>query len=105
MDFFRGRYKVDFANLFQYKVTRPITSKWFQVLFPLFLIVLFVVATVIGIATVGYELVPLVSTEYNATNVLWYERFIHPQKIRPQTRSCEPSVIQINDGCQPVRFD
>ena len=93
------QYKTNITNFFQYTYTptRPITSKWFQIVFSVILVIWLGVATAISIATVGYELVPLFSTSYNASNVLWYEEFI-PHRLRPQTRTCEPSVIQINDG-------
>jgi hypothetical protein len=53
--------------------------------------------TVVNVAAVGYELVPVVSPSYNATNDLWYGIFI-PNQWKPTTRSCEGNVFRLGEG-------
>jgi hypothetical protein len=81
----------------QRTVKRRIRGRWITALFWVCFTALAALVTVINVAAVGYEIVPIYSLAYNATYELWYEKFI-PLRIRPQTRWCEPSVIQTNEG-------
>jgi hypothetical protein len=56
------------------------------------------IVTTVNVAAVGYELVPVTSTDFNASYSLWYERFIPRQSWKPTTRTCDGSIIQINEG-------
>ena len=65
-------------NLLEYPVTRAIRLRrtWATVLI-LGAILWITVITLINVAAVGYELVPLTSTSYSSSeSLLWYERFM-----------------------------
>jgi len=57
-----------------------------------------VLITIVNVAGVGYELVPFISSSYNGSANLWYERFV-PNRWTPVTRSCEASMFTLGQGC------
>lgn len=78
-------------------VKYPVKGRGIEICVWVFFSLAVIVTTVFNVAAVGYELVPIFSSAYNDTLGLWYEKLI-PTSIRPQTRSCQPSVIQLNEG-------
>lgn len=60
-----------------------------------------VIITIINVAAVGYQLVPVTSTIFNESYVLWYERILPKTSWIPQSRSCDGSVIKLQEG-QPI---
>lgn len=84
-------------GLWAYTITQPIKNRRFQVVATFLLVIWIILATMINIPAVGYEDVPSFSPSYNDTNVLWYEKFI-PSRWRPQTRTCQPTIIELGDG-------
>ena len=54
--------------------------------------------TIINVAIVDYEILPITSTQFNATYTLWYERLIPLASWVSQARTCNASVINLNEG-------
>jgi hypothetical protein len=87
-------------NLLEYPVTRAIRLRrtWATVLI-LGAILWITVITLINVAAVGYELVPLTSTSYSSSeSLLWYERFMPKSSWFPRSRKCEWATIRLMDG-------
>jgi len=65
--------------------------------FFIFLAVLFAgVITIINFIAVGYEDVTILSSEFNASNPLWYDAFI-PSSQRSRHRNCTSAMISLDD--------
>ena len=92
------------VNLIDYGVTRHASFRPLSVLIIIVLGVAWVaLVTIVNVAAVGYELVSVTSTDFNASYSLWYERFIPRQSWKPMTRTCDGSIIQINEGIIATR--
>jgi len=88
-----------FKTFLEYPITRPVAlGIWFNVLVVLFMTGWTVIITLVSIASVAYELVPVTSTQYNATYTLFYEKFIPSSSWLPETRTCDASIIQLTQG-------
>jgi len=88
-----------FKSILSYSISRPITiGRWFNILSVVLIVGWAALVTIINVAAVAYELVPFTSTSYNETYTLWYERLIHRSSWLPQTRTCDGSIIKLNEG-------
>src|SRR5277367_5314128 len=91
------------VNFIDYGVTRTAIFPLWSALIIIVLGVAWVaIVTIVNVAAVGYELVSVTSTDFNASYSLWYERFI-PQSYKPMTRTCDGSIIQISEGIIATR--
>jgi hypothetical protein len=89
--------------LFEYSVTRPIViSRWLEILICLGGVLWFTIVTVVNIAVVGYDLVPVTSTIFNNSYDLWYERLIPLRSWIPQSWTCNGSIIGFGEGIYPL---
>ena len=70
----------------------------FTCLFLILGIIYIVLITVVNVAAVGYELVPFISSSFNGSANLWYEKLV-PKMWKPVTRSCEASTFSLGQGC------
>jgi hypothetical protein len=59
----------------------------------------FVIITLVNVVIAGYEVVPLISSNFNSSSKLWYEHFI-PKFLAlvPPSYTCESSMIKVGDG-------
>ena len=85
---------------FDYPVTRKITSRYFAPIFITVALILTVFITLAAVVAVGYEYVPVLSTSFNSTLDMWYDRFMPKTSWAPQTRACQGSVMKVNEGLQ-----
>lgn len=88
-----------FNSLLQYPISRPLSL---GVCFNITIIVLGIVwvalVTVFNVATVAYEVVPIISTQFNTSYTLWYERFGPFFSWLSAARTCNGSLISLNEG-------
>ena len=88
-----------FKTLLEYPITRPVVlGIWFNALVVLFMIGWTAIITLVSVASVAYELVPVTSTQYNSTYNLFYEKFIPSSSWLPETRTCDSSIIKLTEG-------
>ena len=92
---------IPMRSLFEYPVTRPVTVPYFPTVVLLLGTLWITLVTLINLVAVGYEYVSTVSTSFNSTNPLWYDRFV-PSSSRPSfaldSRKCDGSLIKLNEG-------
>lgn len=81
-----------------YAVTRPITLRYFNVLFIVLGLIYLVFITLINVVAVGYESIPAFSPLYLHTEKLWYENLLPHNAALPHTWNCNASVIKVNEG-------
>lgn len=88
-------------SFFEYPITRPVAlNRWAIGFIIVGALAWSILITLISVAAVGYEVIPLSSTDYNATYSIWYEKFIpHGSGLIPQTWECNASIIKLNEGC------
>jgi len=87
-----------FNSLLEYPITRPLSlGIWFNITIIVLGIAWTALVTVFNVATVGYELIPITSTQFNASYTLWYEGFIPSSWVSP-ARTCNGSLISLNEG-------
>lgn len=85
-------------SLLEYAITRPVAIGRRGTVLIVVLFVLYITGvTLVNVAAVGYEIVSFTSTTYNDTTELWYEKLIPASIWRPQTRSCEGTVIKLQE--------
>jgi hypothetical protein len=81
-----------------YPVERTLhLSAGYRVLFGVCCTLAVLIVTLITTAASGYENNVFTSADFNATNPLWYDRFI-PPSIRSPHRNCTPAQIVL-DQC------
>ena len=86
-------------SLIDYPITRPVhLGVWGNISLIFHGLVWVAFVTVISVAAVAYELVPIISTQFNESYVLWYERLIPSTSLLPQARNCTGSIIQLMEG-------
>jgi hypothetical protein len=90
---------------FEYPLTRPFTLRYLSLSLITFGLIWTCLVTLISVATVGYETVVIQSTEFNESNILWYEKLFPDSQWTPQSRVCQPSQINTNNGILPETFD
>jgi hypothetical protein len=91
-------------SLLEYGVTRPIAIGRRGTALIIIVFVLYITAvTLVNVAAVGYEIVSFTSATYNDTTELWYEKLIPVSIWRPQTRTCEGTVIKLQERALPIR--
>jgi hypothetical protein len=91
-------------GLFEYPVTRPGAAGHLLTVLKVLLGLYIVIITIVNIAATGYEPTPVQSSNYNQSIFLWYDNFV-PSSTRqytPDTWSCDPNVILVNDGTTPL---
>src|SRR5271170_4742445 len=82
---------------FEYSISRPITLPWFA---PVVLVVGFIyiiVITFVNVIAVGYNTINYNSLVYNETHSLWYDRLVPFRGSSYNHRSCEPTLLKLND--------
>jgi hypothetical protein len=85
-------------TLISYPLTRPVNlGICFNVTIVLLGILWVTSITLINVAAVGYELVPITSANFNASYTLWYERFTRGTSWIPRTWNCDPSMIKLGE--------
>lgn len=87
-------------DFLEYPMTRPVHMQRNCTLLLVLLGAIYVtVITLLNIAAVAYELVPVTTTSYNGSNTLWYER-VFPSSTSwvPPSRKCDGSVIRFLEG-------
>ena len=85
---------------FEYPITRPFTLRYFTPMVLVLGLIWVTFVTLLNVVAVGYEYVPVISTSFNSSSVLWYEIFV-PKSTSlwiPKTRTCAGSVIKPNEG-------
>lgn len=93
-----------FKSLLQYSITKPVTAGiCFNVTIILLGIAWVVLITVINVAAVGYEIVIITSTVFNSSYTLWYESFPLLSSWVSSARTCNGSIINLNEGVPHVR--
>jgi len=86
-------------SLFEYPVTRPIRfGRWGQTLLWLITILYIILITLINVVSVGYDYVQVISSTYNATQKLWYERLPLAKSFVASSLICTPAQISWNEG-------
>jgi len=86
-------------HLFEYHITRPIRfGRFWTAVFITAGLLWCTFVTLINIATVGYEIVPITSTSFNYPYHMWYENIFPITSWLPAARSCDPSVIRLLEG-------
>jgi hypothetical protein len=86
-------------NLVDYGVTQHAHFRLTSVVIIILLGVTWVaVVTLVNVVAIGYELVPVMSTDFNASYSLWYETLIPRKSWGPVTRTCNGSIIQLTEG-------
>jgi hypothetical protein len=81
----------------EYPVTRQFQIRYLTPILIILGTVHITFMTLINVAAVGYEVTPLISTSFNETTTLWYERF-SSQSWLPQSRECAGSTIMAIEG-------
>lgn len=83
--------------LLNYPITRPIILGCRGLTITSVFAILFItLVTIINIISVGYELVPVISTDYNGTYTLWYE-YILPKVWIPPSKLCDRALLTLNE--------
>ena len=54
------------------------------------------VVTLVNVAAQGYETVSILTSDFNGTNLLWYDHFI-PSSQRSQHRNCTPATLKLDE--------
>jgi hypothetical protein len=83
----------------EYPVTRSLTfSRWVTVLTVIGAGLFVAFVTVVNVAAVGYDMVSVTSNVYGIPDQkLWYS-YLVPSSWVPESMTCEPSIIQLNEG-------
>jgi hypothetical protein len=79
-----------------YPITRAITIHHFTLFVTLGGLLLFVLITLLGLITVGYEYVPFLSASYNSTETIWYD-FLPKTTWTPKAIVCQGSVLKTGE--------
>jgi hypothetical protein len=86
------------GSAFAYSVTRdPELKPWLRNVIYVLAAVYITTITILNITVTGYDVVPVVSANFNATYSLWYEKLIPILDWIPQTWNCGASVIQLKE--------
>ena len=81
----------------EYPITRPFTLPYLTfVIYPLVFFVT-ILATLLNVAAVGYDLITVYSKSYNASNSLWYENIPLIKQLSPPSWQCEPGILKPGD--------
>jgi hypothetical protein len=84
--------------LIEYSVTRPFTLPYFSVIVSILGIFWIAVITILNVAAVGYDAVPVYSTSFNSSTLLWYEKSALISWLFPPSWSCDPAIIEPGEG-------
>jgi hypothetical protein len=82
------------SNLFSYGVTRDFNSSRFTASLLICGAVWISFVTVLSVATVGYEVRSVRTSDFNGTIPSWYERFLRHTPWMAQTKICDSSIIK-----------
>ncbi|KAF8651461.1 hypothetical protein AX16_004760 [Volvariella volvacea WC 439] len=81
----------------EYPLTRPFRWKWFGPLTLSGAFILFTFLIVLNVALTTYETVNIVQSDFNATQALWYDKYLSMRNAPPGIL-CEPHVFNIGDS-------
>jgi hypothetical protein len=83
----------------EYPKTEPFTHLHdrFMTCVLIALVVWMVVSTILVVAAVGYEYEPQYVTDFNATTKLWYENIFPQNPFIPITKTCQGSIIKVQE--------
>jgi len=82
----------------EYPVTRPFTLTYLTFIIYALVFVGTILATLLNIAAVGYDVISVYSTSYNASSSLWYENIPLIKWLAPPSWQCEPGILKPGDG-------
>ena len=86
----------------EYSITREITIPYFTRIFYVVGFLWIAIVTLLNVAAVGYDTVNIYSPSFNATQLLWYEKFPLTKGLFPPSWSCMyPALITLG---QCMRF-
>jgi hypothetical protein len=88
---------LNFPDL-EYNVTRKFTLRYLNLIIYGGGIIWTILITILNVAAVGYDVVPLYSTSFDNITPLWYERLFGSKGLFPSSWSCNPTVIALNEG-------
>src|SRR5271155_2251212 len=89
--------------LLEYPLTRPVVlSRWVSVAIIAACILWIVGTTLLSVATAGYEIITVSTTNYNETLKNWYDILNRENLVGPATWNCSPSVIKVNESISPL---
>ena len=83
-----------------YPVTRPITLRYFNIIFVVGAVTYVVFITLINVVAVGYENLPASLPHYTSKEKLWYEWFLPKNAALPDTLHCDPSIIKVTESSE-----
>jgi len=89
-------------NFPSYGVTRDFNSPRFTAAILVGGTIWVTFVTILSVATVGYELHSVVTSDFNGTTPLWYEKFLRYTPWMPQTKTCDSSIIKVGDSDSPL---
>jgi len=82
----------------EYSPTQPFTLPHFTIIVYTLGLLWTIFITVLNVAAVGYESVPVFSNSFNSTTPLWYERIAPIGWLLPASWSCLPLLIEPGQG-------
>lgn len=85
-----------------YPLTRSFTLPHVNIIFYALGVSWIAIVTVLNVAAVGYDTVPVFSTSFNST-LLWYEKFAPLRWLFPPSWNCTPAVIEPGEGSSHSR--
>jgi hypothetical protein len=94
------------SSWFDYPVTRNISLpsaalRHFNIAVLVFGVIYSIIITVINVALVGYEVVPVISGTFTLPG-LWYEKFLPKNNSIVEAHLvCSPSIVRIGEGRLP----
>jgi hypothetical protein len=87
-----------FLPALEYSPTQPFTLPHFNIVVYTLGGIWTTVITILNVAAVGYDTVQTLSTSFNSSTPLWYERFVLTRWLFPASWSCSAFLIEPGDG-------
>ena len=82
---------------FGYSKKRKFTCRCFYLWFYIAAIIWFCAIAFLSIVAVGYESQPLITTDFNGTYKLWYEKFLVQTPWIAKPKVCQGEKINVDD--------
>jgi hypothetical protein len=82
---------------FEYAISRPISTPWFAPALLFIGTIYIIVITFVNVIAQGYDIINYNSLVYNETHSLWYDRFVPFRGPLYNHRTCEPTLLKLND--------